>query len=233
MSCDKYENALLLAAASNDRLDAKLARHLEHCSACRMTLRSERELFSRIDSTLRAQVNEDPSSAFLAQLRLQLSRQLPARPGSNRVWHVAGAALALILIAAVYPLVNARQSNVQETLETPTIRVAQSARVTQSPRANEDLAVHSWHHARRPSARSVVPREPEVLVPPDEQKAFAQFVACVARRDTMAQAVVIPAPNKTVNRNTELPQVSVVAIADLQLRRVGQEEWINQIRSSE
>jgi len=42
MTCDKYENALLLAAASNDELDAKLARHLEHCSTCRMTLRSER-----------------------------------------------------------------------------------------------------------------------------------------------------------------------------------------------
>jgi hypothetical protein len=233
MTCDKYKDALLLAAASNDELDAKLARHLVHCSACRLTLRSGRELFSRIDSALRAQMNEDPSSAFLAHLRLQLSKELTARPGSNRVWHVAGAALALILIAAVYPLVNARQSNVQENLDTPTIRVAQGARVTQPARAAEDLTVRSRHHARRPSARSAVPREPEVLVPPDEQKAFAQFVACIARRDTMAQAVVIPAPNKTVNRNTELPQVSVVAIADLQLRRVGQEEWINQVRSSE
>jgi hypothetical protein len=233
MTCDKYENALLLAAASKDKLDAKLARHLAHCSTCRMTLRSERELFSRIDSTLRAQVNEDPSSAFLAQLRVQFSKELTARPGSNRAWHVAGAALALILIAAVYPLVNAPQSSVQGNLETPTIRVAQSARVTQSPGASEDLAVRSRRHSRRPSVRSAVAREPEVLVPPDEQKAFAQFVACVARRDTMAQAVVIPAANKTVNRNTELPQVSVVAIADLQMRRAGQEEWINQIRSSE
>jgi hypothetical protein len=96
MTCDNYENALLLAAASNDKLDVKLARHLEHCSTCRLTLRSERELFSRIDSTLRAQVNQDPPSAFLAQLRLQLSKEATAPPGSNRVWHVAGAAFALI-----------------------------------------------------------------------------------------------------------------------------------------
>src|SRR5207245_10441822 len=45
MTCDKYENALLLAAASNDKLDAKLARFLEHCSTTRMTWRSQRALF--------------------------------------------------------------------------------------------------------------------------------------------------------------------------------------------
>ena len=233
MTCDKYENAVLLAAASNDKLDAKLARHLEHCSTCRMTLHSERELFSRIDRTLRAQVNEDPPSAFLAQLRLQLSKELTARSGSNRVWHVAGAALALILTAALYPLVNARQSGFQSNLETPTIRVAQSARITQCVRAREDFAVRSRHHSKHPAVQSAAPREPEVLVPPDEQKAFAQFVACVAGRDAIAQAVVTRAANKTVNRNTELPQVPSVDIADLQLGRAGQEEWINQTGSSE
>jgi RNA polymerase sigma factor (sigma-70 family) len=165
MTCDKYENALLLAAASNDKMDVKLARHLEHCSTCRMTLRSERELFSRIDSTLRAQVNEDPPSAFLAQLRLQLSKEVTPRTGSNRVWHVAGAACALIFIAAFYPLVNARQSSVRRNLETPTIRVVQSAGVTQSARASKDLAVRSRHHSKRPAVQSVVRQEPEILVP--------------------------------------------------------------------
>ena len=233
MNCDKYENALLLAAASNDKLDAKLARHLEHCSTCRMTLRSQRELFSRIDSTLRAQVNEDPPSAFLAQLRLQLSKEVTARPGSNRMWHVAGGALALILIAAVYPLINVRRLSVQGSLETSTIRVAQSARVTQFAGGGEDLTVRSRHHSKRPVIQSVVRQEPEILVPPDERQAFARFVARVARRDAMAQAVVTPAANKTVNRNTELPQVSFVAIADLELGRAGQEDWVSQTGSSE
>lgn len=232
MTCDKYENALLLAAASNDKLDAELARHLEHCSTCPMTLRSERELFSRIDSTLRAQVNEDPPPGFLAQLRLQLAKEVTARRGSNGVWHVAGAALALILIAALYPLVNARRSSAQGNLETPTIRVAQSAGVAQSAHASEDVALRSRHHSRRPAVQNLVRQEPEILVPPDEQQAFAQFLACIARRDAMAQAVVTPAANKTVNRNTELPQVSFIEIADLQLGRVGEEEWIHQAGSS-
>jgi hypothetical protein len=233
MTCDKYENALRLAAASNGELDAKLARHLERCSTCRMTLRAERKLFSRIDSALRAQVNEDPRPGFLTQLRLQLSKELSARPGSDRVWHVAGAALALVLMAMFYPLVNARQSSVQGNLQTPTIKVPQRAGVTQSARASEDLGVRSRHYSKRPVVQSAVPKEPEVLVPPDEQKAFAQFVACVARGDAIARAVVTPAANQTVNRNTELPQVSSVDIADLQLGRARQEEWIDQTGSSE
>jgi anti-sigma factor RsiW len=232
MTCDKYENALL-EAASNGELNAKLARHLERCSTCRMTLRSERKLFSRIDSALRAQVNEDPRPRFLVQLRLQLSKELTARPGSDRVWYVAGAALALVLIAMSYPLVNARRSSVQGSLQMPTIKAPQSAGVTQSARAIEDLGVRSRHHSKRPAVQSAVPQEPEVLVPPDEQKAFAQFVACVARRDAKAQAVVTPAANKTVNMTAELPRVSSVDIADLQLGRARQKEWIDQTGISE
>jgi hypothetical protein len=230
MTCDKYANALLLTAASNGEPDAKLARHLERCSTCRMTLRSERELFSRIDAALRAQVNADPRPGFLAQLRLQLSKKPTARPGSDRLWHVAGAALVLTLIAMFYPLINARQSSVQRT---PAIKLPQSSGVTQFQRASEDMRVRPRHHSKHPAVQSAVAQEPEVLVPPDEQKAFAQFVACVARRDAIAQAVVTPAANKTVNRNTELPQVSSVDIADLQLGRGLQKEWIDQTGSSE
>jgi hypothetical protein len=247
MTCDKYTNALRLAAASTGELDAKLARHLERCATCRMTLRSERELFSRIDSALRAQVNEDPRPGFLAQLRLQFSKELTARSGSDRAWHVAVAVLALVLIAMSYLLVNPsvnarqlilrrssiRQSSAQANLQTPTIEVPQSAGVTQSARASEDLDVGSRHQPKGAAVQSTVPQEPEVLVPPDEQKAFAQFVACVARRDAIAQAVVALAANKTVNMNSDLPRVSSVDIADLQFGRERQEKWIDQTDGSE
>ena len=115
----------------------------------------------------------------------------------------------------------------------PTIKAPQSAGVTQSARAIEDLGVRSRHHSKSPAVQSAVPQEPEVLVPPDEQKAFAQFVACVARRDAIAQAVVTPASNKTGNMTTELPRVSSVDIADLQLGRARQKEWIDQTGISE
>jgi hypothetical protein len=241
MTCDKYKNALRRVVASNGEPDAKLARHLERCSTCRRTLHSENELLSRIDAALREQVNGDPRPGFLAQLRLRLSKEPTARPGADRVWHVAGAALALVLIAMFYPLfnqlfnplVNARRPSVQGSLQPPTIEVAQSAGVAQSARAREDSGVRFRHHSRRPAIQSAVPQDPEVLVPPDEQKAFAQFVACVARHDAIAQAVVALGTNRAVNTNTELPRVSSVDIADLQMDRARQKEWIDQTGSSE
>ncbi len=233
MTCAKYQNALLLAAASNSEPDAKLARHLDRCSTCRMTLRSERELLSRVDSALRAQMNKDPRPDFLVRLRLQLSKELDARPRSNRVWHAAGAALALLLIAMVYPFVNARQPNVQESLQMPTIKALPGTGATVSPRGIEDLGVPSARHSKRPTVQSAGLPEPEVLVPPDEQKAFAQFVACVAGRDAMAEAVVNPAPDNPVVRNTELPGVASADMAALQFNGAKQSEWMAKTGESE
>ena len=175
MSCHEYEDALLLAAAGNGEPDGKLARHLECCSTCRTTLRSESDLFSRIDRTLRAQINQDPRPGFLPQLRLKLSNE-PAAPGSNRVWNVAGAALALLLIAMFYPLVNTRQASVQGNLQMPSAGSPQSAKVTQSGRASEDLGIRPRHHFKARAVQSAGPQELEVLVPPDEREAFVQFV---------------------------------------------------------
>jgi len=233
MTCNKYKNPLLLAAACNGKLDAEIARHVKRCSTCRMTLRSERELFLRIDSSLRARVNEDPRPGFLAQLRLRVSQKSAARPGLDRVWHVAGAAWALVLLAMFYPLITARQSSFHKNLQTPTIEVPRSSGIAQSGHAHEALGVQFRHHFKRPAIHGAVSRQPEVLVPPDEQKAFTQFVACVARHDAIAQAVVTPAADNSVNRNTELPQVHSVDIADLQLHRGRQEEWISQTGGSE
>lgn len=233
MTCDKYKNPLLLAAACNGKLDAEIARHVKRCLTCRMTLRSERELFLQIDSALRAQVNEDPRPGFLAQLRLRVSEESTARPGLDCVWHMAGAAWALVLLAMFYPLISARQSSFHENLRTPTIEVPRSSGITQSGRAHEALGVQFRHHFKRPAIHGAVSRQPEVLVPPDEQHAFAQFVACVARHDAIAQAVVTPAADNSVNRNTELPHVHSVDIADLQLHRGRQEEWISQTGSSD
>jgi hypothetical protein len=233
MTCDKYQNALLLAAASDDELDARLARHLERCATCRITLRAERELFARIDSALRAQVNDDPRPGFLAQLRLHLSKDLTSRAASDRVWQMAGMALAILLIAMFYPLVNARQSWVQGNLQVPTITAPQSTEKKTSARASEDSRVPSRRQFKPRAVHSAVPHEPEVLVPPDEQRAFAQFVACLARGDAIAQAAVTPAANKTVSRIMELPLVSSVDLADLQFGRSRQQEWISRTSSSE
>lgn len=235
MNCERYKNALLDAAARSEKPDAKLARHLESCIRCRTTLQSERELFSRIDSALRARVNESPQASFLAQVRVQLSKETPADGGSNPMWSVTGAALAVVLIAMIYPLVNARQPRIQGNLQAPSMGASQSAGLRQSAHAaNAESDVESRQHfSRHSESKNGIQQEPEVLVPPDEQQAFAQFVARVAGRDAIAEAAVSRAVDQTVARNTDLPQVPSVDMADLQLERPQLDEWMNDSGGSE
>jgi hypothetical protein len=58
-------------------------------------------------------------------------------------------------------------------------------------------------------------------------------VARVAGRDALAQAVVSPAANQNANRNGALPEVPSVNIADLQLDKARQKEWIEETSSSD
>jgi hypothetical protein len=68
---------------------------------------------------------------------------------------------------------------------------------------------------KQPVVERVADREPEVLVPPDEAKAFAQFVARVAGRDVRAEAAVRPMPDQAT-KPRELLELPLVDIADLQ-----------------
>jgi len=69
------------------------------------------------------------------------------------------------------------------------------------------------------------------LVPPDEQKAFAQFVARVAGQDVMAAAVVNRAPDKTIPKDAALPQVPSVDLAQLEPMR--RDDSVDEIDGSE
>lgn len=233
MNCERYKNALLDAAATNQKLG--VARHLERCPRCRMALQGERELLSRIDTALRARVNEDPQASFLAQVKVQVAKETLADAGPSPLWSVTGAALALALIAMIYPLVNARQPRTGGNSRAPSMSASRIAGVTKTAHAvSAESGVRSRQHlSRRSQPKSAIPQEPEVLVPPDEQQAFAQFVARVAGRDAMAEAMVSPAANKTAARNTDLPEVPSVDIADLQLDRVDPDEWMDETGGSE
>jgi len=230
MNCDQSVQALRQAAAGGRAPTGNLAAHLEECATCQTSFQREQALFATIDHSLRKRVNEEPRASFLADVRAQLSKETLAKPGSNAVWAVTGATLAVVLIGMFYPLVNSRQPRVQGNLQAATVRAPQSTGGTQPARTfSVDSGVRSGKYSGEHSpAKTTVGQEPEVLVPPDEQNAFAQFVARVAGRDAMAEAVVSPAANKTAARNTELPEVPSVDIADLQLDGTKSDQWMDE-----
>jgi hypothetical protein len=210
-----------------------MAAHLKQCATCQASFQRGQALFKAIDHSLWKRVNEEPRATFLADVRLRLSKESLVNPGSNAVRAVTGATLAIVLIA-LYPLVNSRQPRVQGNLQVATVRAPQSTGGTQPARtfsldSGRRSDKYSGGHS---AAKSTAGQEPEVLVPPDEQKAFAQFVARVAGRDAMAEAVVTPAADQTAARNTDLP-VPSVNMADLKLDRAEPEEWMDETGSSE
>ena len=229
MPCEKYKDALIDAAAG-EPLDRGLADHLEGCTPCRATLTQEQDLFAAIDDALRARVSETPRAGFLASVHTQIAHEAQKRDAQKPsgwipMWAGAAAA-ALVVVVIAHPWGRLQQPPVTaENVKAPALSAHESPAITQSVRGS---AEHSRTHqharldsaqplrAQTPVANQPATVEPEVLVPPDEARAYALFVARVAGRDPMAEAVVRPAVEKAVERNAELPSVPSVDLADLQ-----------------
>jgi hypothetical protein len=71
--------------------------------------------------------------------------------------------------------------------------------------------------ALRPEGVQISSDELEVLVPPDEGKAFHQFVAHLQGQEQVAQAVASPVVSSVPDEKNELPEITPVEIAGLQL----------------
>jgi hypothetical protein len=230
MTCDQYKDALIDAAAG-EPLGPGLADHLGGCTPCRATLTHERDLFAAIDRALRTKMNEEPRAGFLASVHAhtadEAQKQDAQKPsGWNPMWAWAGAAAALALVLVVIAHPWGRLPVTAENVKAPALRAHENPAVTPSarrPAEDGKMREHARVHPAPPLrsaplsvAEQPAALEPEVLVPPDEAKAFALFVARVAGRDAMAEAVVRPAVEKAVERNAELPGVPSVDLADLQ-----------------
>jgi anti-sigma factor RsiW len=224
MRCEENVQLLIEAAALGEAPERSVAEHIQRCQQCRARFQREERLFAAIDNALHTRLSEPPRSVFLARASARLSKESTTNSSMNPTWGAA-AVLVLALLALTRPWITSQQAIVAVTSAVPAARVQQN---TSSATSVWDSSKESVVARPRKSSNSrselssVATQEPEVLVPPDEQKAFAQFVARVAGQDAMAAAVVSQAPNKTVPRNTALPQVSSVDVA--QLERVDRDD---------
>lgn len=221
MKCDEYRDALIDGAATGGNLEGGLAGHLEVCTQCRRRLQQEQSLFEAIDDALRSKVNEIPQAGFLAGVRAQIWKETAPKSRSSLMWAMACAALALI--AVTHPWTRPPRQPVEAGVQkAPTISVQQKSELAASERdstKDSNARVRAQQHLpRQPIAEQATHREAEVLVPPDEGKAFVQFVARLRQRDVVAQASVTPAPSTAADENKELPQIPPVEIARLQLK---------------
>jgi hypothetical protein len=246
--CEKYKDALIDAAAA-EPLDRRLADHLEDCTPCRATLSREQDLFTAIDDALRARISETPRAGFLASVHTQIAHEAQKQDAQKQsgwipMWAWAGAAaLALVVVVIAHPWGRLQQPPITaEKVKAPVLRAHQSPEITQSARVPAEHSPTRQHarldsaqplHAQTSAAKQPATLEPEVLVPPDEAKAFAQFVARVAGRDERAQAVVRPASDKTTAESAGTSEFLTLDMADLQREPLQWEAWTDEGRDPE
>jgi hypothetical protein len=233
MRCEQNVQVLIDAAALGQTPEDSVAEHMQHCWHCQARFQRDQQLFSAIDGALQTRLSEVPRSGFLGRVHARLAEESATNSGVKPSWGAA-AVLVLAVLASTRLWMTSRQTIVAVTPAVSTASVKQTSSPTGALDGNRRIAdVRPQKFINQRSATgNAAPREPEVLVPPDEQKAFAQFVSRVAGQDAMAAAVVSQAPDKTIARSTELPQASSVDIADL-LDRTEQDDWRDRTGDSE
>ena len=232
MRCEENVQLLIDATAQGEAPETSVAEHIQHCQQCQARFQREEKLSAAIDDALHARLSESLPSGFLARASARLAKEPATTTGVNPAW-AAAAVLVLALLALTRPWIMSQPTIVAVTPVVPAARVQQTNRATSAWDSNKGLLIARPRRSssNRSEVRSATAREPEVLVPPDEQKAFAQFVARVDGQDAMAAAVVRQAPDTTIPRNTALPQVSTVDIA--QLERADRDDSMEEIDGSE
>jgi hypothetical protein len=202
MSCEKYQAALIAAAASVAASDVEpspdLRAHLNGCAACRDRAEQQRSLVAAIDNSVRRAVNAPLPPALLQRFEARLAQQAaPAPIRSSRLrWIYATAALAtaaLIVLLVSHPRSN--KPNPQIAQLTPAMQRANPSPdpptyLTHLPPPQETVAPRTKTRMTNVSAR----KEPEVLVPPDDRIAFEHFINDFDRGEILAAALAKRVP---------------------------------------
>lgn len=225
MKCENYREALIEKAASGGKFESGLTGHLEKCAQCRAELQHEEALFAAIDQVLHTKVNEMPRDGFLTGVQARIREQVPSSSQWSPVLTLAGAASALVLIIMLHPWTASPSRPVEAgKLQTESLKVSKVAPRTLALEESAPKTHNPDARVRRPQSPAVRPKgvqiasnELEVLVPPDEGKAFHQFVARVQGQEQVAQAVASPAASSVPDEKNELPEIAPVEIAHLEL----------------
>jgi hypothetical protein len=211
MPCEHYQTALTEAAATGV-LPPEVRGHLANCADCHAAFTAEQNLFASIDMGIHAAANAELPPAFLSRLQARLAqahlaqkRSVPQTPNWIPSWAFAAVSLAVIFFAIVFPMIKSRQPRSDSPVaQVPSADATNKA--IQNPAAipNEILGastfthgnhrIHSQNSASRASAH--LSDLPEVIVPPAERQAFAQFVAAVQRNNMSRAAAVASAVEK-------------------------------------
>lgn len=229
---EKYRDALTKAALGelSERREVELLAHTAECESCREEYARARELREIVDRGVNSVVAGEPSAGFEARLRARLA-DAPARWRAAWVPATAGAcALAgLLLMTAIrVPRQNSSQNGTEAAITTadsaaPAVGSKPAGTAccapTEEPSPQREIAMATaekpprWlganrasHGAHRQEARER--QTPEVIVPPGQMEALAQFAALEKKIDPKQ----LEAEQEALQRPIEIQPIQVKPI---------------------
>jgi hypothetical protein len=221
MPCKHYQTALTEAAATGV-LPPEVRGHLANCADCHAAFTAEQNLFASIDMGIHAAANAELPPAFLSrvQARIKEEKQPHGKYSWIPTWAFA-AVSAAVLLAFVFPLLKSKPRRpaptpaivVQKTLTSPAAQqTIQNSipEVATRHAAPSRSALTVTKHAIAPQENSRrFTAELEVLVPPDEQLAFARFVAMIERNKGLDAAAFPKAQNED---HIQVSEIEIAAV---------------------
>lgn len=237
---EKYRDALTKAALGeiSGRRLAELLAHTAECEACREEYARARQLREMVDRGVSGAVAGEPSAGFEARLRARLA-DAPAPARWRAAWVPAGvAACAVAAVVMIFVVRGPKRNsprgdvgvvqtavaiNPGKTAGTAFLRRCGSGQGC-APTAVEAKSAVAMVGRPRRAAKRVAQRhsEPEVIVPPGQMEALAQFAEAIekkeidpkqfqAERDALQQPILISPINiKPIEiKAIEIPPVDV------------------------
>jgi len=216
MNCRRAQEEIVDAIASRESgWCGVLDQHVRECAGCRGFLASQASLASAIDSQLRLIAKKPVPPSLLPRVHARLEQETALRQSIPR-WQFAAVATVVVLLVAA----SNRMSDSDEP-ERPRETTAKVAPGT--PHANYPAASPPINHpapetpqvtAIRKASVSAHSSAPEVLILPEEQRAFRRFVSEISKDQDSAKALVSAAPG-----NGDAPvEIALLTIENVEVK---------------
>ncbi len=194
MACGEYEDKVreLAAGGLAPVREAHVRAHVVGCAVCREALEAEKRLFATVDAALREEVNAEIPASLAAGIRIAAEAERVKPRVAWWRWATAGTAVAAVV--ALMMVLRPREGPL--THESPA-RDTPTEERTNPPEAArpEGMISNGGQHAVvvRTSKRgraTTVQLAPEVLVPAEEQAAFARFAESLQAPGSSARGLL-------------------------------------------
>lgn len=203
MSCDRHTDAIIDHACGAD-ITAEAAAHLDGCGACRRVFDEQGRLVRDLDEQLARALEVEPSPHFVPGVLARVARSTVGV--RDAMWWAGAAAAAAVVMSVTFGSLRSTERRSEDhhaavlPSNLPSLPVAD---LTPSPLApfpspeETSRPVDSRRRVERP--RSVVGRpggiEADVVVPAEESRALARYLALV-RRGAL-DVSTLPSPDET------------------------------------